>query len=100
MVGIGWVRVKILPFDNKSEFQVVLDMPKRATLEETSAAAMEMGDYLRTVNEVTDYQLYVGTSAPFNFNGLVRHYYLRSGPPCSGHTGKPGGKRTSKKAEP
>ena len=80
MVGIGWVRVKILPFDNKSEFQVVLDMPEAATLEETSAAAMEMGDYLRTVNEVTDYQIYVGTSAPFNFNGLVRHYYLRRAP--------------------
>jgi len=77
MVGIGWVRVKMLPFDNKSEFQVILDMPESATLEETSAAAMEMGDYLKTVNEVIDYQLYVGTSAPFNFNGLVRHYYLR-----------------------
>ena len=78
MVGVGWVRVKMLPFDNKSEFQVIIDMPENATLEETSAAAMEMGDYLNTVNEVTDYQLYVGTSAPFNFNGLVRHYYLRS----------------------
>lgn len=78
MVGIGWVRVKMLPFDNKSEFQVILDMPETATLEETSAAAMEMGDYLKTVNEVTDYELYVGTSSPFNFNGLVRHYYLRS----------------------
>jgi multidrug efflux pump subunit AcrB len=78
MVGIGWVRVKMLPFDNKSEFQVIIDMPERATLEETSNVAMEMGDYLKTVNEVTDYQLYVGTSAPFNFNGLVRHYYLRS----------------------
>jgi len=78
MVGIGWVRVKMLPFDNKSEFQVILDMPETATLEETSAAVIEMGDYLKTVNEVTDYQLYVGTSAPFNFNGLVRHYYLRS----------------------
>ena len=78
MVGIGWVRVKMLPFDNKSEFQVIIDMPESATLEETSAAAMEMGDYLKTVNEVIDYQLYVGTSAPFNFNGLVRHYYLRS----------------------
>jgi len=78
MVGVGWVRVKMLPFDNKSEFQVIIDMPESATLEETSAAAMEMGDYLKTVNEVIDYQLYVGTSAPFNFNGLVRHYYLRS----------------------
>ena len=80
MVGVGWVRLKMLPFDNKSEFQVILDMPESATLEETSAAVMDMGDYLKTVNEVTDYQLYVGTSAPFNFNGLVRHYYLRSSP--------------------
>jgi len=80
MVGIGLVRVKMLPFDNKSEFQVILDMPETATLEETSAAVMEMGDYLKTVNEVTNYQLYMGTSAPFNFNGLVRHYYLRRGP--------------------
>jgi multidrug efflux pump subunit AcrB len=78
MVGVGLVRLKMLPFDNKSEFQVILDMPESATLEDTSAAVMEMGDYLKTVNEVTDYQLYVGTSAPFNFNGLVRHYYLRS----------------------
>jgi multidrug efflux pump subunit AcrB len=78
MVGVGWVRVKMLPFDNKNEFQIIIDMPETATLEETSAVAMEMGDYLKTVNEVTDYQLYVGTSAPFNFNGLVRHYYLRS----------------------
>ena len=80
MVALGLVRVKMLPFDNKSEFQVILDMPESATLERTAAAATEMGDYLRTVNEVTDYQLYVGTAAPFNFNGLVRHYYLRRGP--------------------
>ena len=77
MVGIGMVRVKMLPFDNKSEFQVIIDMPEGATLEATAAAAQEMGDYLSTVNEVTDYQIHVGTSGPFNFNGLVRHYYLR-----------------------
>lgn len=80
LVAIGFVKVKMLPFDNKSEFQVILDMPESSTLKETSAAAMEMGEYLRKVNEVTDYELYVGTSGPFNFNGLVRHYYLRSGP--------------------
>jgi multidrug efflux pump subunit AcrB len=80
MVGVGLVRVKMLPFDNKSEFQVIVDMPETATLEETAAAAMDMGRYLATVNEVTDYQLYIGTAAPFNFNGLVRHYYLRGGP--------------------
>jgi multidrug efflux pump subunit AcrB len=80
LVGFGWVRVKMLPFDNKSEFQVIIDMPESATLEETAAAALEMGDYLKTVNEVTDYEIYVGTSGPFNFNGLVRHYYLRRAP--------------------
>jgi multidrug efflux pump subunit AcrB len=77
MVAIGLVRVKMLPFDNKSEFEVILNMPKAATLEETSACALEMGDYLKTVNEVTNYELYVGAPAPINFNGLVRHYYLR-----------------------
>lgn len=77
MVAVGLVQVKMLPFDNKSEFQVIIDMPEDATLEATAAAAQEMGDYLSTVNEVTDYQIHVGTSGPFNFNGLVRHYYLR-----------------------
>ncbi|MEA3231873.1 MAG: efflux RND transporter permease subunit, partial [Thermodesulfobacteriota bacterium] len=80
MVGLGLVRVKMLPFDNKSEFQVIIDMPESATLEETAAAAMEMGSYLKTVNEVTDYQIYAGTAGPFNFNGLVRHYDLRQAP--------------------
>ena len=80
MVGVGLVRVKMLPFDNKSEFQVIIDMPESATLETTAAAAQEMGNYLATVNEVTDYELHVGTSGPFNFNGLVRHYYLRQEP--------------------
>ncbi len=80
LVAVGLVRVKMLPFDNKSEFQVILDMPQSATLEETAAAAREMGHFIATVNEVTDYQIYAGTAGPFNFNGLVRHYYLRQGP--------------------
>ena len=80
MVGVGLVRVKMLPFDNKSEFQVVIDMPESATIETTTAAAQDMGDYLATVNEVIDYQIHAGTSGPFNFNGLVRHYYLRRQP--------------------
>ena len=80
LIAVGWVRVKMLPFDNKSEFQVIIDMPESATLEDTSAVALEMGDFLKTVNEVVDYEIYVGTAAPFNFNGLVRHYYLRQGP--------------------
>jgi multidrug efflux pump subunit AcrB len=80
LVAVGLVKVKMLPFDNKSEFQVILDMPESATLEDTAAAALDMGDYLRTVNEVVDYEAYIGTAGPFNFNGLVRHYYLRRGP--------------------
>ncbi len=80
MVVVGLVRVKMLPFDNKSEFQVIIDMPQTATLEGTTAAAQEMGNYIETVNEVTDYEIYAGTAGPFNFNGLVRHYYLRQGP--------------------
>ncbi|MBI9085019.1 MAG: efflux RND transporter permease subunit [Desulfobacterales bacterium] len=79
LVAVGKVRVKMLPFDNKSEFQVIIDMPESATLEQTASAAMEMGEVIRTVNEVADYQVYVGTAAPYNFNGLVRHYYLRQG---------------------
>jgi len=74
------VTVKMLPFDNKSELQVIIDMPEGTTLEETTRVAMELGRYIRTIPEVTDYQIYAGTSAPFNFNGLVRHYYLRTGP--------------------
>lgn len=69
----------MLPFDNKSEFQVVLDMPENATLEDTTRVAMEMADYLKTVPEVVDYEIYSGIAAPFNFNGMVRHYYLRRG---------------------
>jgi multidrug efflux pump subunit AcrB len=80
LVAVGWVRVKMLPFDNKSEFQVIIDMPESATLEETSAVALEMGNFIKTVNEVVDYEIYVGIASPFNFNGLVRHYYLRRGP--------------------
>ena len=74
------VKVKMLPFDNKSEFQVIVDMPEGSTLEQTAAITREIGDYVRTVPEVTDYQMYVGTASPYNFNGLVRHYFLRRGP--------------------
>lgn len=73
------VTVKMLPFDNKSEFQVVLDMPEGSSLENTAQVAQELGTYLSGVPEVTDYQLYVGIAAPYNFNGLVRHYFLRKG---------------------
>ncbi len=76
---LKWVTVKMLPFDNKSELQVIIDMPESSSLEHTAKVAREVAEYLRTVPEVTNFQLYIGTAAPFNFNGLVRHYFLRSG---------------------
>jgi multidrug efflux pump subunit AcrB len=79
LVGIGWVKVKMLPFDNKSEFQIILNMPEGSALEATAQVAREIAEVVRVEPEVTDYQIYVGTSAPFNFNGLVRHYFLRRG---------------------
>lgn len=78
-VVLGWTKVKMLPFDNKSEFQIVLNMPEGSSLERTTQAAREMAAAVRMEPEVTDYQVYAGTAAPFNFNGLVRHYFLRSG---------------------
>jgi len=76
---VQWVVLKMLPFDNKSEFQVVLDMPAGTPVERTAAALADMGRHLATVPEVRDYQVYAGLAAPINFNGLVRQYYLRSG---------------------
>ncbi|QXP54935.1 efflux RND transporter permease subunit [Cellulophaga sp. HaHa_2_95] len=73
------VAVKMLPFDNKNEFQVVIDMPEGTTLERTGVVAQEVSQYLATRPEVVNYQNYVGTSAPITFNGLVRHYDLRGG---------------------
>jgi len=79
LLGVGkLVILKMLPFDNKSEFQVVVDMPTGTALERTSAVLHEVGAYLATVPEVTDYQAYAGTASPINFNGLVRQYYLRN----------------------
>ncbi len=80
LVLLKFVRVKMLPFDNRSEFQVIIDMPEGSTLEQTAAVTREISDYVRTMPEVTDYQMYVGTASPYNFNGLVRHYFLRRGP--------------------
>ncbi len=73
------VAVKMLPFDNKNEFQVVVDMPEGTTLERTAAVTKEIAQYLTTVPEVVNYQNYIGASAPITFNGLVRHYDLRGG---------------------
>ena len=74
------VVMKMLPFDNKSELQLVIDMPEGTTLEETARVTQTLGRYVRTIPEVRDYQSYVGTASPYNFNGLVRHYYLREQP--------------------
>ncbi len=80
MMYFGLVKVKMLPFDNKSEFQVILNMPEGSTLEQTAKVALEMSQVVKHDPDVTDYQIYVGTASPYNFNGLVRHYFLRSGP--------------------
>ncbi len=80
MVLFGGVKVKMLPFDNKSEFQVILNMPEGSTLEQTSRVALEMAAVVRNDPTTTDYQVYVGIASPYNFNGLVRHYFMRSGP--------------------
>jgi multidrug efflux pump subunit AcrB len=74
-----FVKVKMLPFDNKSEFQVIVDMPNSTTLEETARVAGELATATLGQPEVVNLQTYVGTASPFNFNGLVRHYYLRQG---------------------
>jgi multidrug efflux pump subunit AcrB len=74
------VRVKMLPFDNKSELQIIVDMPEGTTLERTAAVAREIGGVVGSVPAVANWQMYAGTASPYNFNGLVRHYFLRSGP--------------------
>jgi multidrug efflux pump subunit AcrB len=79
-VPLKWVQVKMLPFDNKSEFQVIIDMPDGTPLEQTTRVAQALGNYLGQQPQVVNYQIYAGTSGPYNFNGLVRHYFLRSQP--------------------
>ena len=76
----GFVKVKMLPFDNKSEFQVIIDMPNGTTLEQTERVAQLLAEETQKQREVVNIQSYAGTASPYNFNGLVRHYYLRSGP--------------------
>jgi multidrug efflux pump subunit AcrB len=73
------VPLKLLPFDNKNELQIVVDMPAGSTLEKTDAVMRALGRYLATVNEVTDYESYVGLASPIDFSGMIRHYYLRAG---------------------
>ena len=80
LVGVKAVVLKMLPFDNKSEFQVVVDMPEGSTLESTNQLLGELAQAVARVPEVVDWQGYAGTAAPITFNGLVRQYYLRRGP--------------------
>ena len=80
LVYVRFVEVKMLPFDNKSEFQVIVDMPEGTTLEETARVTRSLGERVLEDEEVTDLQMYVGAASPYNFNGLVRHYYLRAAP--------------------
>ncbi|OIN99753.1 MAG: hypothetical protein AUJ51_12195 [Elusimicrobia bacterium CG1_02_56_21] len=80
MVAFRMVIFKTLPFDNKNEFQVIINMPESSSLSRTEKAAGEMAAFLSGVPEVRDMQVYAGASAPYNFNGLVRHYFLRSEP--------------------
>jgi multidrug efflux pump subunit AcrB len=80
LVGLRVVVLKMLPFDNKSEFQVLVDMPEGTPLEDTHRVLQALADHVETVPEVTDYQIYAGAAAPINFNGLVRQYYLRREP--------------------
>ncbi len=77
LAAYRYVPLKILPFDNKNEFQIVLDMPEGTTLEATNRVFLEMEEYLRSVPEMTNFVSYIGTSSPMDFNGMVRHYYLR-----------------------
>jgi multidrug efflux pump subunit AcrB len=79
LIGFGVVKVKMLPFDNKSEFQVIIDMPEGTTLEQTARVAGELAAVVQKQPEVVNLQTYVGTASPYNFNGLVRHYFLRRG---------------------
>ena len=80
MFYFEFVTVKLLPFDNKSEVQVVIDLPEGTALEDTARTADQIASIARTIPEVSSMELYAGTAAPFNFNGLVRHYYLRDKP--------------------
>jgi len=80
LVAAGAVKVKMLPYDNKSELQIIVDMDEGTTLERTLRAAQDIAAALRSEPEVLNYQIYAGTAAPYNFNGLVRHYFLRQGP--------------------
>ena len=80
LAGFGYVPLKMLPFDNKNELQLLVDLPEGSTLEQTDAVVRSLEDFLRQVPEVTDFESFVGTASPIDFNGMVRHYNFRQGP--------------------
>ena len=94
------VRVKLLPFDNKSEIQVVLDLPHGATLEDTDRVLMAAAERLKDLPELVSIQAYAGTAAPFNFNGLVRHYYMRANPRAGRSLDQPARQGRARPGEP
>jgi multidrug efflux pump subunit AcrB len=80
LAATGLVPLKMLPFDNKNELQIVVDMPEGSTLQRTAAVTEALAGHLLSVNEVVDVMTFVGTASPMDFNGMVRHYYLRAAP--------------------
>ena len=100
LVYVGFVKVKMLPFDNKSEFQVIVDMPDGTTLEETERVTTELASAALEQPEVVNLQTYAGTASPYNFNGLVRHYYLRRGAEPRRHSDQSSFEERPRPAEP
>ena len=97
---IGFVKVKMLPFDNKSEFQVIVDMPNGTTLEQTARVTQLLAEETQKQREVVNVETYAGTASPYNFNGLVRHYYLAARSERGGYPGQSASERRPRSAEP
>ncbi len=87
------VPLKMLPYDNKNEFQVIVDMPEASTLDQTDNVAREMAEFLSGVAEVRDFEIFTGKPSPMDFNGMVRHYFLRETSVSIGHSCQSGGQR-------
>ncbi len=100
LVPLKLVTVKMLPFDNKSEFQVIVDMPEGTALEQTARVTARMAAAALEDPAVLDVQDYVGTASPYNFNGLVRHYFLRQAPHLGGPAGQSAAEARPLGAEP
>ena len=99
LVAVKLVVLKMLPFDNKSEFQIIANLPQGTPAETTARRLDELSHVIERVPEVSDYEAYAGTAAPINFNGLVRQYYLRAGPALRGHSGQSGRQASPRQAQ-